>query len=252
MGATGGLRTDMLYYQTIYPEYMAGELLDRFLAAGWYRIGQSFITTDLITHDEILIPVYWLRIRLASYRPSGSARRIRRRCAQLQTKILPFAITPEIEALYARYRESLSHTISPSVHEYLLDAEWNNAFDSRLIEVRDSGRLVAAGYFDLGARCSTGILHIYEPGLSQFSLGKLLYLEAIDFSLGEGHHYYYPGYLSPGTEKFDYKLFADPDSTELFLRPLHRWVPYNKVAHKLRRWGDRVTAVTRRYRLPHG
>ena len=164
----------MLYYQTIYPEHMAGELLDRFLAAGWYRIGQSVITTDLITHDEFLVPVFWLRLRLSTYRPSGSARRIRRRCAHLETRILPFAITPEIEALYARYRESISHTISPSVHEYLLDAEWNNVFDSRLIEVRDGGRLVAAGYFDVGARCSTGILHIYEPGLAQLSLGNFL------------------------------------------------------------------------------
>ncbi len=242
----------MLYYRTIYPEYMAGELLDQFLADGWYRIGQSLITTDLITHNDLLIPVYWLRVRLSTYKPSGSARRIRRRCAHLKSSILPFAISPEIEALYARYRESVSHTISPSVHEYLLDAEWHNAFDSRLIEVRDNGRLVAAGYFDLGARCSTGILHIYDPRFKQLSLGKLLYLEEIDYSLRAEHHYYYPGYLSPGTEKFDYKLFADPESTELFLRPLQRWVPYANVAHKLRRWGDRVTAVTRRHRLPHG
>jgi arginine-tRNA-protein transferase len=241
----------MLYYQTIYPEHMAGELLDRFLAAGWYRIGQSVITTDLITHGDILVPVFWLRLRLATYRPSRSARRIRRRCAHLQTEILPFSITPEIEELYRRYRESLSHSISPSVHEYLLDAEWNNAFDSRLIEVRDAGKLVAAGYFDLGARCSTGILHIYEPGLAPLSLGKLLYLEAIDYSLSHGHHYYYPGYLSPGTEKFNYKLFADPGSTELFLRPLRRWVPYANVAHKLGRWGEMVTAITGRHRLPH-
>ncbi|GAB4434566.1 MAG: hypothetical protein OHK0011_17710 [Turneriella sp.] len=242
----------MLYYQTIYPEHMAGELLDRFLAAGWYRIGQSLITTDLITHGEILVPVFWLRLDLSAYRPSRSARRIRRRCAHLQTEILPFTITPEIEALYSRYREALSHSISPSAHEYLLDAEWNNAFDSRLIEIRDAGKLVAAGYFDLGARCSTGILHIYDPDLSQLSLGKLLYLETIEYSRSRGHRYYYPGYLSTATAKFDYKLFADPHSTEVFLRPLRRWVPYSRVAHKLRRWGDMVTAVTGRHRLPYG
>lgn len=242
----------MLYYETIYPEYLAGELLDRFLAAGWYRIGQSVITTDLITHDATLIPVFWLRIRLSTYRPSSSARRIRRRCAHLQVRISPFTITPEIEALYARYRESVSHTVPPSAHEYLLDAQCNNAFDSRLIEVRDAGRLVAAGFFDVGAGCSAGILHIYEPGRARFSPGKHLYLEAIEYSLQQGHQYYYPGYLSPETEKFDYKLFADPCSTELYLRPLRRWVPYSEVAHKLRRWGRRVTAVTRRHRLPHG
>lgn len=240
----------MLYYQTIYPEHMTGELLDQFLADGWYRIGQSIITTDLIRYDEILIPVFWLRVRLSTYRPSRSARRIRRRCEHLNTRILPFAITPEIETLYAQYRESLSHTVPPSAHEYLLDAESHNAFDSRLIEVRDGGRLVAAGYLDVGARCSAGILHIYAPAYSRLSLGKLLYLEAINYSVNAGHHYYYPGYISPGTEKFDYKLFADPGSTELFLRPLRRWVPYTQVAHKLGRWGGMVTSVTRRCRMP--
>jgi arginine-tRNA-protein transferase len=238
----------MLYYQTVCLEYAAGEILDKFLAAGWYRIGQSLITTDLITQDEILVPVFWLRLRLSTYQPSRSARRIRRRCAHLQTKILPFAITPEIEALYARYRESIPHTITPSVHEYLLDAEWNNAFDSRRIEVRCADRLVAAGYFDVGARCSTGILHIYEPSLPRLSLGKLLYLEELDFSLSQKYDYYYPGYLSPCVSKFDYKLFADPDATEVFLRPLQRWVPYKSVAHKLSRWAGRVTSVMQRYR----
>lgn len=237
----------MIYYQTIYPELMAGELLDRFLAAGWYRIGQSFITTDLISHGDLLVPVFWLRIDLARYRASRSARRILTRNAGFSVAVKPFAITTEIEQLYAVYRESVSHFLSPTAREYLLDAEDRNAFDTRLIEVRDRGRLIAAGYFDLGERCSTGILHLFDPAYERFSPGKLLYLEEIRYSLETGHHFYYPGYLSTEIDKFDYKLFADRDSTEVYLRPLRRWLPYNQTQAKLKRWGSKITAVTGRY-----
>lgn len=239
----------MLYYETIYPESMAGELYDRFLAAGWYRIGQSMITTDLITQAYLLVPVYWLRIRLDDYQPSRSARRIARKCSHLSVHILPFAITPETERLYACYRESISHAIAPTAHEYLLDTERKNAFDSRRIELRDGNTLCAVGFFDLGARASTGILHIYHPDYAHLSPGKMLYLATLDYSRQQGLAYYYPGYISPSTRKFDYKLFADPASTEVYLRPLARWVPYLQVRRKLPRWGDRVTAITARRRL---
>lgn len=236
----------MLYYETIYPAAMRGELYDRLLNAGWYRIGQSMITTDLITQDDLLVPVYWLRIHLDSYRPSRSARRIAQKCSKLRSEILPFDITDEIEDLHTRYRKSIRHTIAPTVHEYLLDIEERNAFESRRIELRDGDTLCAAGFFDLGARASTGILHIYDPDYAHLSLGKMLYLATIDYSRKQGLDYYYPGYISPGTRKFDYKLFADPASTEVFLRPLGRWVPYLQVQHKLPRWGRMVMAITGR------
>lgn len=237
----------MIYYQTIYPESMAGELLDRFLAAGWYRIGQSFITTDLITQNEMLVPVFWLRIRLETYQPSRSARRIWAGCASFETEIIPFAITEEIEALYTRYRASVSHTISPTVRDYLLDGGERNAFESRLITVRDKGQLIAAGYFDVGAACSTGILHIFDPDRPRESLGKFLYLQEISYSLRHGHDFYYPGYMSTETDKFDYKLFADRFATEVYLRPLARWLAFDSAEQKLRRWGQKIMQVTRRF-----
>lgn len=240
----------MIYYQTVYPEKMAGRLLDEGLARGWYRITQSFITTDLITHGDQLVPVFWLRIDLKRYRASRSARRIAAKNAQYRLEIKPFAVTDEIEALYKTYRRSIDFSMSETVHEYLLGDGITNAYDSRLIEVRDGDRLIAVGYFDLGERTSTGILHFYDPALADQSLGKYLFLAEIEYSLREGHDYYYMGYVSRGNPKFDYKVFADRRSTELFLRPVGKWLPYEAMEPKINRWAPRIIeAVNRLYKL---
>ncbi len=240
----------MIYYQTAYPERMDGSLLDACLARGWYRITQSFITTDLITYDEKLVPVFWLRIDLKRYQPSRSARRIAAKNSRFQLTIKPFAITDEIENLFRTYRASIDFAMSESVASYLLDNGATNAFDSRLIEMRDGERLIAVGYFDLGARTSTGILHFYDPAFSDDSPGKYLFLAEIDYSLRLGFDYYYMGYLCGGNPKFDYKLFADRRSTELYFRPRDKWLPYNEIEASIRRWSPKITAtVNRLYKL---
>jgi leucyl-tRNA---protein transferase len=240
----------MIYYQTAYPERMDGVLLDAYLARGWYRISQSFITTDLITYDNALIPVFWLRIDLKRYKPSRSARRIAEKNSKYQLMIKPFEITEEIENLYKTYRASIDFSISESTAEYLLGDGTANAFDSRLIELRDGERLIAVGYFDIGERTSTGILHFYDPAYADDSPGKYLFIAEIEYSLQQGYDYYYMGYLCRGNAKFDYKLFADRKSTELFLRRGAQWKPYEVMEKKINRWGPRIIkAVNRIYKL---
>ncbi|MBN8219320.1 MAG: GNAT family N-acetyltransferase [Spirochaetes bacterium] len=240
----------MIYYQTFYPEKMDGRLLDEGLARGWYRIAQSFITTDLITNGDTLVPVFWLRIDLGRYKPSRAAKRIAAKNAPYRLEIKPFAITEEIESLYQTYRASIDFWMSDSVAEYLLGNGSNNAFDSRLIELRDGERLIAVGYFDVGEKTNTGILHFYDPQYAAVSPGKYLFLAEIEYALQRGYDYYYMGYLCRGNAKFDYKLFADRRSTELFLRRRREWKPYDAMEAKINRWAPRITrAANRIYKL---
>ncbi|MBS0619618.1 MAG: arginine-tRNA-protein transferase [Spirochaetes bacterium] len=234
----------MTYYETIYPSTMHGAMLDEYLAAGWYRIGQVLSTTDLIDMGYGLMPVFWLRLSLARYRHSRSARRILKANADLSVQIYPFYLTHEIEELYVRYRRAVSHNLPATAHNYLFDEYLTNAFDSRLIEVRHAGRLVAAGVFDLAQHSSAGIMHMFDPEYGQRSLGKLLFLIEVEYSRSVGHEFYYPGYFCTETPKFDYKFFADPDATEVFLRPLNRWLPYAPRAEAVRRWGKRMASVS--------
>ncbi|HRP69461.1 MAG TPA: hypothetical protein PLY93_08015 [Turneriella sp.] len=240
----------MIYYHTTHPTRVAGKSLDNGLAHGWYRIGQSFSTTDLIVVQEQLLPVFWLRIDLKRYTPSRSARRILKKNQDFSVAILPFKITPEIENLFAAYRAGIDFSMSETVAEYLLDNEQYNAYDTYLIEVRDKDRLVAVGYFDVGKKTNTGILHFYDHALGDFSLGKFLFLLELEYGLTHGFDYYYMGYLCKGDTKFDYKLFADRNSTEVYLRALNRWLPYNAMDKKISRWGEKIIDTCRRsYRL---
>lgn len=229
---------------------MAGAELDHYLALGWYRIGQSFMTTDFIGHENQFVPVFWLRIDLARYAASRAARRIVERNRRFDIVIKPFAITAEIESLFKIYRESVDFSLPQTVNDYLLDGGSMNAYDTRLIEVRDGKELIAAGYFDLGKIATTGILHIGHPERQNLSLGKFLYLVEVEYSIKQGYRYYYPGYLSTEFAKFDYKLFADKYATEVFLRQTMRWHDYLATAPKLHRWGKKVTAAANKvYRL---
>jgi len=232
---------------------MDGAELDHYLGLGWYRIGQSFMTTDFISNDDKFAPVFWLRIDLRRYKPTRSARRIIDRNKNFDIFIKPFEITSEIEALFQSYRNSVDFALPRTVHDYLLDGGNENAYDSRLITVRDEGELLAAGYFDVGQKSTTGILHFANPKYSRLSLGKFLFLVEIEYARQKGFDFYYPGYLSTEFAKFDYKLFADRSSTEVFLRQTMRWHDYIETAPKLARWGKKITAAANKvYRLVPG
>nr|GFD32934.1 hypothetical protein [Tanacetum cinerariifolium] len=53
------------------------------------------------------------------------------------------------------------------------------------------------------------------PDYRKHSLGKYLLLLKTEYAREQQLAYYYPGYLVYGYSKFDYKLFASPEATEL-------------------------------------
>lgn len=222
---------------------MPGEMLDEYLRKGWYRIGQTIITTDLIVKDDFLIPVFWMRIDLKKYYPGRAAVRITGKNSNYTAAVKPFEINDEIEELYTAYKIGIDFTVPDSVSKYLLGDKTYNVFDTLLIEVRDSGRLIAAGFFDNGKESTTGILHFYHHDYKKQSLGKYLMLFEIDYSIRNNKNFYYPGYISPETTKYDYKLFPGKNASELYLRKNDEWFPYLSVYDRIMEWSATVTKV---------
>ena len=233
----------MIYYDTEHPVTMTDERMDRYLRRGWYRIQQTVITTDLITSEGRLLPVFWLRLDLRRFRISRSARRILAKNADLPVRIADPVIGGEIEELYAAYRASIDFTIPETAREYLMGDRDTNAYDTSLIEVRDRGRLAAAGFFDCGVESLAGVLHLYRPEYRRTSPGKYLMLLEILIAMDRGMRYYYPGYVSTETPKYDYKLFPDPGSAEVFIRANDAWFPYESIIDELREWSVTATRV---------
>ena len=50
--------------QVHFPQSLSGEELDRYLAEGWFRMGQTIFTTNFLNFKQKFYSAIWLRIRL--------------------------------------------------------------------------------------------------------------------------------------------------------------------------------------------
>ena len=216
----------MIYYQHFYPEAVSRELLDAYLSKGWYRIQQMLITTDVISKDDDFFAVFWLRYRLADYQHSKKSRKLLQASNRFTKQTEQLQFTDELEELFTNYRSELDFEMSASAKAYLLGERDENVFPSKLITLRDNGKLIAAGCYDEAATSLTGILNIYDPAYKKYSLGKVLLLLKLEEAMRLQKIYFYPGYISLHTSKFDYKLFPGVDATEVYNRLTDEWQPY--------------------------
>ena len=216
----------MIYYQHFYPESVDPQLLDAYLSKGWYRIHQMLITTDVISKEDEYQAVFWLRYRLENYQHNKKSRKLLLASEQFTCAIEPLHFTDELEELYTTYRSQLDFDMSDSARAYLLGDRDENVFPSHLLTLRDNGQLIAAGCYDEAATSLTGILSIYDPAYKKYSLGKVLLLKKLEEAIRLQKTYFYPGYISLHTTKFDYKLFPAIDATEVYNRLTDTWQPY--------------------------
>jgi arginine-tRNA-protein transferase len=126
------------------------------------------------------------------------------------------------------YKDYVKIDISYTISEYLLGDKNTNIFNSQMVQVRDEGKLISCGYFDIGESCIMGILNTYHPDYNKFSLGKFNILLKMIWGLKNNFDYYYTGYISPQVKYFDYKLYPFQSLVE-FLNPYtNMWEEFPK------------------------
>ena len=206
---------------------LPGDFLDYYLGQGYYRMGQNLFTCEFLPLDTGLYTTHWLRLSVADATYGPKQRRLFRLNERFKVGVRAFQLTPEYEALYARYYGSIDFDANPSLADLLLDGGTHNVFDTHVLEVRDGQRLIAAGVFDSGTDTIAGIVNFYDPSYHKHSLGKYLMLLKLEHARRHQLAYYYPGYLVHNYPKFDYKLFACPAATEVFSARTHQWRPFS-------------------------
>lgn len=216
-------------------EGFTSHVLDQFLAAGYYRMQHLIFTThsipDGVTFKEH--PVFWLRTNLKKIKGTKAGHDLKRKCAPFEVSIKNEILNPEIEELYNKYKNSTAFTLASNCYETLHQPEIPLPYDSNIIEIRDKGALIAAGFFDKGKQSVAGILNIYNPEYKKYSLGKLLMLLKIEYAIQNDMDYYYTGYFSTGITKFDYKIFPEREAMEIYLPEENVWIPYNSISREL-------------------
>lgn len=90
----------MVYYDINNPEQLTGKELDDYLANGWYRMQQMIFTTDVILKENRLLPVFWLRLALAKYKPTKKHQQLLMTNNKFIVEFVDGNITEELEQLY--------------------------------------------------------------------------------------------------------------------------------------------------------
>ncbi|MGL6269309.1 MAG: hypothetical protein ACRC2O_15355, partial [Chitinophagaceae bacterium] len=200
------------------------EALDRFLAAGWYRMHHTMFTTNFINQEDPLTRVYWLRYKVENIR-LDKHKQLLKRNAEFTATYRGLVFTQELNELYAAYHTHVDHECSDNL-QGVLGIMDKPAFDSYLIEVRHDHKLIAAGIFDKGADSIAGIVNFYHPDYKKHSLGKYLMLLKVQYCRDHQLEWYYPGYFGTDLPKFAYKLFLDKNATEVFIPESKSWISY--------------------------
>jgi len=219
------------FHRNERPTSLSGADLDRYLAAGWFRMHQEIFTTTHLFSGDQAFRVHWLRYNVLAIRERAYHRRLRRRNAGFTVAVEDFAgIPPAHEELYKAYRASIDFEGADSVAHALFGDDGPSAsiYSTKCISIFHDDRLIAAGYFDVGEHAGASILHFFDPEYSRYSLGKYLILITLDYFRKQKIDLYYPGYVVAGKEKMNYKLFLGKDVANYYDLTTRSWHPFDE------------------------
>jgi arginyl-tRNA--protein-N-Asp/Glu arginylyltransferase len=223
---------DSYHYIAADEKGFKADTLDELLAIGYYRMQHLMFTCNdtLLGEDGPVIPVFWLRTLVQQCRLPKTANSILKKCQEFSVSVQPACVDDEVETLYSQYKNHVPFSVSPSCADYLHQEIFPQPFDSMMVQVRHYDQLIANGYFDKGGRSISGIMNIYHPQYNKYSLGKFLMLQKLQYARSQNKLFYYTGYISTGSSRFDYKTFPDPAAVEVLLPDRQVWVPYHLLS----------------------
>ena len=214
-----------MFTEIHYPEFLPHRKLDEYLDQGWFRMGQMIFTCRFLCFDGKLYTAVWTRLALKDYSFRKSLRKIfKKNNERFRIVIRRAEFNAEKENLYNIHRQRFDGYVSTNLRKSLFgDADYN-IYDTWETCIYDGDQLVGASFFDLGNDSIASIMGLFHPDYNKYSLGFYTMLLEIDFGLKNQAAYYYPGYVVPGYDKFDYKLRVG--DTDYFDPDIGEWKPY--------------------------
>lgn len=208
------------------PSKLTPAALDKYLASGWFRMGQAVFTTNFLLFNNQFYSAIWIRTELQNWTPSPSQNQLMKKVLRdFQVQIKPFSYKPAYDILFQLYKVSLSFTHSNSIEQLLFGGEIEpSIFDTYSIEVYDKKRLIGLGFFDIGAKSMAGVSCIFDPSYKKYSLGKFMMLQKMLWGKRAEITYFYPGYIAPGYPTFEYKTTLAPEATQCLRVQSKRWI----------------------------
>jgi len=186
--------------QVHYRDFFKAEVLDEYLADGWFRSCQCMYRQQILYLTDGLYSPVRIRLELPNYEFRKSLRKINKKVKEnfrVEIKKGGHPGEAEKEFLYTHFKERLTGYLSPTLKKYLWGERDSNVFETYEVLIYDEEELVAVSFFDLGQDSIASILGIYHQDYESYSLGFYTMLAEIEFGKKEGFQYYYPGYVIP-------------------------------------------------------
>ncbi len=208
---------------------ITGVELDRFLDRAWYRLGQLIFTCHFLFFNEHLYSPIWIRLPLKDYSFRKKLRKIKRQVENdFRVEIRQGEIDPYKEMLFQKYRHHFKGTLASSLVESLQDNGSVNIYNTLNVEVFHGKKLIAYSFFDIGEKSIASIKGVYDPAYANYSLGIYTMIREIEYGIENGFEYYYPGYIVPGFDRFDYKLrIGQKEELEFYYLKTRSWINYS-------------------------
>jgi leucyl-tRNA---protein transferase len=182
-------------------------LMDALWADGWRHFGSRFFRYSLsVASDETWQRIMPVRIDLAEFRPSKMYRRLLRRNADLEVRIVPATVDETREAIFQRHKARFTHNIPETLRDFMPEADTaTTPCECREVQVWEKDRLIAVSYLDLGRNAASSVYAIFEPDAAPRSPGIFTLLQEIEFARSTGRRLLYLGYATHEPSHYDYK-----------------------------------------------
>jgi arginyl-tRNA--protein-N-Asp/Glu arginylyltransferase len=179
--------------------------MDRLWAEGWRHFGVIFVRYRTSEHRGKHYTVLPLRIDLKHFALTRSQKRVLAKNRDLRLVFRPSIIDREKVVLFEKHRLRFDENVPTSLFNFMSpDPSAAPCPNSELCLYLDK-KLLGVTFLDIGATATSAVYAMFEPAAAKRSLGILMMLHSIQFSIERGYRYYYPGYAYREPFTYDYK-----------------------------------------------
>jgi arginine-tRNA-protein transferase len=191
---------------TVVPAPLVPGVYHALMDLNFRRLGPVFYRTRCEACEECRM----IRVPAGAFRPSRAQRRCRARNADLEVAVVPPSPSAEKLALFRRYLAARHDGQMDGSALELSALTTASAVDTREIEYRAGGRLLAVGIADLEPDAMSAVYCYFDPLEIRRSLGKFNVLWMIDECRRRGQRWLYLGYWIRESPKMSYKAGYRP------------------------------------------
>ena len=183
-------------------------LYSQLTALGFRRSGSHYYRPHC-ENCNACIPV---RLRVEEFRPDRNQRRVLKKNADLECRMVRASFTERYYELYARYIEErhADGDMYPPSREQFASFLVEGATDSWFLEILDQDRLVGLAAIDQLDEGLSAIYTVFDPAYEHRSLGTFAVLWQIEEARRLYLPYLYLGYWIADCDKMNYKTRFRP------------------------------------------